>query len=79
MGGEKVFRDAIWGRLRFPFRADFVAYRRSGAFDFPQKEWKTRIQNGLMLFLSRFRGFRREVNKRMRSEMIKPFRKVLED
>ncbi|MCK4410302.1 MAG: flavodoxin family protein, partial [Candidatus Eisenbacteria sp.] len=79
VGGEKVLRDAIWGRLRFPFRADFVAYRRSGAFDFPQKEWKSRIQNGLMLFLSKFPGFRKEVNKRMKSEMIKPFRKVLED
>ena len=79
VGGSKVFRDDIWGRLRFPFRADFVAFRRSGAFDFPQKEWKTRIQNGLMLFLSRSPGFRKEVNRRMRDEMIKPFRKILED
>jgi hypothetical protein len=79
VGGAKLFRDAIWGGLRFPFRADFVAYRRSGAFDFPQKDLKSRVQNGLMLLLSRSPRFRKEVNKRMKDEMVKPLRKFLED
>jgi multimeric flavodoxin WrbA len=79
VGGAMLFRDAIWGRLRFPFRADFVAYRRSGAFDFPQKNLKSRIQNGLMLLLSRSPRFRKEVNRRMRDEMVKPLRKFLDD
>jgi hypothetical protein len=74
-----LFRDAIWGSLRFPFRADFVAYRRSGAFDFPQKNLKSRVRNGLMLLLSRSPRFRKEVNRRMKDEMIKPFRKILDD
>lgn len=79
VGGDKIFRDAIWGRLRFPFRADFVAYRRAGAFDFPQKNLKSRVQNGLMLLLSRSPRFRKEVNRRMKDEMVKPLRKFLED
>ncbi len=79
VGGAKVFRDDIWGRLRFPFRADFVAFRKSGAFDFPQKNLKSRILNGLMLFLSKSPAFRKEVNRRMKDEMIKPLRKFLED
>ncbi len=79
VGGAMLFRDAIWGRLRFPFRADFVAYRKSGAFDFPQKDLKSRIQNALMLFLSRSPRFREKVNRRMKDEMVKPLRKFLED
>jgi hypothetical protein len=75
VGGAKLFRDAIWGRLRFPFRADYVAYKKLGIYDFPQKEYKTRIQNAIMLLLSRLPAFRREVNKRMKKEMIKPLLK----
>ena len=74
-----LFRYAIWGRLRFPFRADFVAYRRSGAFDFPQKDLKSRIQNALMLLLSRSPRFRKEVNRRMKDQMVKPLRTFLEE
>jgi multimeric flavodoxin WrbA len=78
VGGTKLFRDEIWGRLRFPFRADYMAYNKLGTYDFPQKNYKSRIQNAIMLLLSKFPSFRREVNRRMKKEMIKPFEKLLE-
>ena len=78
VGGTKLFRDEMWGRLRFPFRADYLAYKKLGAFDFPQKNYKTRIQNAIMLLLSKSPAFRKEINKRMKKEMIKPLQKVLE-
>ncbi|MEA3309266.1 MAG: NAD(P)H-dependent oxidoreductase [Chloroflexota bacterium] len=78
IGGTKLFRDAIWGRLRFPFRADYLAYKKLGVFDFPQKQYKMRIQSAIMSLLSKLPAFRREVNKRMKDEMIKPFQKVLD-
>jgi hypothetical protein len=77
VGGTKLFRDAMWGRLRFPFRADYLAYKELGIFDFPQKQYKMRIQNAVMLLLSKSPAFRKEVNKRMKDEMIKSFQKVL--
>ena len=77
VAATKLFRDEMWGRLRFPFRADYMEYKRSGVFDFPQKNWKSRIQNSIMLFLSGSPKFRIEVNKRMKDEMIKPFQKFL--
>ena len=79
VGGTKLFRDDIYGRLRFPFRADHLAYKKLGIYDFPQKEYKTRVQNAAMLFLSKFPAFRKEVNKRMKKEMIKPLEKVLKE
>jgi len=78
VGGKKLFRDDIYGRLRFPFRADYVAYKKLGVYDFPQKKYKTRIRNAIMLLLSKLPTFRKEVNKRMKKEMIKPLQKVLE-
>lgn len=72
LAGTKLFRDEIWGRLRFPFRADYMEYKRGGVFDFPQQYWKVRIKNAIMLLLSRYAKFRIEVNKRMKDEMIKP-------
>lgn len=63
VAATKLFRDEMWGRLRFPFRADYMEYKRSGVFDFPQKNWKSRIQNSIMLFLSGSPKFRIEVNK----------------
>jgi hypothetical protein len=27
VGGMKIFRDDVWGRLRFPFRADHQFYK----------------------------------------------------
>ena len=77
VAGTKLFRDDIWGRLRFPFRADYLEYKSSAIFDFPQADWKSRIRNSLMLFLSRSPKFRSEVNKRMKDEMIKPFEKLI--
>ena len=77
VAGTNLFRDEIWGRLRFPFRADFLEYKRLGVFHFPQKNWKSRIQNSIMLFLSRSLKFRRQVNQRMKDEMIQPFQKIL--
>lgn len=79
IAGTKLFRDEIWGRLRFPFRADYVEYKRTGVFDFPQNHWHYRIQNSIMLLLSRSFEFRKQVNKRMKDEMIKPFQKVLKN
>ena len=79
VGGTKLFRDDIWGRLRFPFRADHRAFKKLGIYNFPQKKYKTRIQNRIMLLLSKLPAFRREVNRRMKEEMIKPLEKVLEN
>ncbi len=78
VGGRKLFRDEIWGRLRFPFRADYLLYKKLGVFDFPQKNYKTRVQNAIMSLLSKSPGFRKEVNKRLKGEMIKPLQKIIE-
>jgi len=77
VGGHKLFRDAVYGRLRFVFMADHRAYKRLGLYDFPQKDYATRIANAIMgplLRSERFReGFRQQINDRM----VAPYRKLL--
>ena len=79
VGGKKVFRDDIYGRLRFPFRADHNFYKKNKLYDFPQKDYKSRITNSMMMLLSRIPSMRKEIyTKRIKTEMIKPLQKVLE-
>jgi len=78
IGGRKLFRDDIYTRLRFPFRADYKFYKKLGFFDFPQKEYKVRISNAMMSLLVTIPSMRKEIyQRRMITEMIKPFQKFL--
>ncbi|MFQ5456028.1 MAG: NAD(P)H-dependent oxidoreductase [Nitrospirota bacterium] len=77
IGGMKIFRDDIWGRLRFIFQADHKFYKRHGIYDFPQKDIRTRISNAMMILLTKQPSFRKEFTKRIKTEMIKPLQKVL--
>lgn len=78
VGGMKIFRDDIWGRLRFPFQADNKFYKRGRLYDFPQKDYKARITNAIMMLLTKFPSMRKEIyRKRMKAEMIKPFQKIV--
>jgi multimeric flavodoxin WrbA len=78
IGGRKVFRDDIWGRLRFVFQADDAFYRRHGMYDFPQKDVKMRVRNATMMLLTKIPRFKKEFIRRLKGEMIKPHQNVLE-
>jgi multimeric flavodoxin WrbA len=79
VGGRKVIRDDIYGRLRFPFRSDHHFFKKNGWYDFPQKDYQSRITNSILMLLSRIPSMRRELyTKRMKTEMIKPLQKAVE-
>jgi len=79
VGGTKIFRDDIYGRLRFPFQADHRFYRRHGIYDFPQqKDYKVRITNSVLMLLTKIPLMRKEIyTRRLKLEIIKPLQKVL--
>jgi multimeric flavodoxin WrbA len=79
VGGMKIFRDDVWGKLRFPFQADHRFYKSHGVYDFPQRDYKTRMTATLLRLLTKIPRIRKEIyEKRMREEMIKPLQKVVE-
>jgi len=78
VGGWKIFRDDVFGRLRFPFISDYKYYREHKVFDFPKKLSKIHMTNVILILLSKFNGFRNEIYKRrMRKEIIKPLTNVV--
>ena len=78
VGGTKLFRDEIWGRLRPSFAADYRFYQKHGMHDFPQKDYKMRLIVGIFMLLEKLPAFRKEYVKRTKAEMIKPLQKIVE-
>ncbi len=78
VGGMKVFRDEIYGPLRFVFRADHLYYRKHGYYDFPQKNIGMRLTNLLMGALNRIPQFRKKVQKEMKAYMLMPYKRIVE-
>jgi multimeric flavodoxin WrbA len=77
VGGMLIFRDAIYGRLRFPFQADYKYYKKNGYFNFPQKNYKTRVTNMAMGLLIKIPPIRKEIyQNKIKNEMIKPFQNI---
>jgi hypothetical protein len=77
--GRKLLRDEIWASLRFVFPKDHAYYRRHGLYDFPRRSLGTRINEAFVRLMLRFPGFRKEFRKRLRTEMIKPLEKAVEE
>lgn len=77
VGGMKIFRDEIYGGLRFVFQEDHRYYRRHGIYDFPQKKRLLLVFMSALILLSRIPFFRKKVQGRMGKMMTMPYRKVL--
>jgi multimeric flavodoxin WrbA len=77
VGGAKLFRDAVWSRLRVVFQADHNYYKKHGFYNFPQKNYKWRLINGGMILLTKIPFIRREFIKRIKEEMITPYMNTL--
>ncbi|MDO9088465.1 MAG: NAD(P)H-dependent oxidoreductase [Anaerolineaceae bacterium] len=60
VGGHKVFRDDIWGRLRPLWQADYRYFKKHGLFDFPQKDIKIRVLSPILMLLTRIPAVRRK-------------------
>jgi multimeric flavodoxin WrbA len=78
LAAHKIFRDAVYGPMRMAFMADHRAYKRLGFYDFPQKDYATRIANTIMGILLRSPGFREGFKRQINDRMVAPYQKLLE-
>ena len=78
VAGNKIFRDDIYGDIRFPFVADYKAYKASGIFDFPHKKYISRIRNSIFALMVKIPSFRKEIyNNQILPSMVQPFQKYI--
>ena len=76
----KIFRDDIYGPLRFPFLADYKTYKRLGIFSFSHRKIKYKVQNLVFSFLTKIPKIRKEIYKKeIIPGMVKPLIKVVEN
>ena len=78
VGGQKLFRDEMWGPLRAVFVADHKYYKQRGYYDFPQNDYKTRLFNFIFVPLLGVSFIRRWWQKNMKENMIRSYRQLLE-
>ena len=78
VGGHKVFRDDIWGRIRMVWQADHRYYKKHGKYDFPHKDYKTRFANLIVMSLTKIPRFRKEFYENMMKHPKKQLGKIIE-
>ena len=76
----KLFRDEIYGGIRFPFIADHRYYKKHGLYKFPGSDLRRRLFADVMTLLVKFPRIREDIyKKRLKSEVIKPYQRFLAD
>lgn len=78
VGGRKIFRDEVYGPLRFAFQADYRYYKKHGYFDFPQKNYKVRRMNLFMMLMTKIPPVRKKFLKILKEQMVKPVKIIAE-
>ena len=78
VGARKLFRDEIWGPLRFPFVADHQFYSKNGLYDFPQQDYATQARNLMMGLMIKVPSIRKKIYSSMlMDKMTEPYKKLL--
>jgi len=75
--GMKIFRDEIFGGLRFVFQSDHRYYKKHGIYDFPHKKRAVRLLMSLLIPVSKIPFLRKKISGRMKRMMVLPYKKVL--
>ena len=79
VGGLKIFRDEIWGPLRFPFVADHQYYKKHGVYDFPQYDYASRVRNFFLGLLAKIPAVRKELyGPKMTEYMVRDYKRFVE-
>jgi hypothetical protein len=78
VGGMKIFRDDIYGRLRMIFPADHKAYKKSGLYKtFPQSAFKTVMFNTFGEPILNLPAMRKKWGKMIKQQMVGQHKQVV--
>lgn len=78
VGGTKIFRDLIYV-MRGLMKADHKYYRKTGVYDFPQKEKKRILLMQLVGLMLLNKNVQQKMKGRMNKYIIAPYEKAVQD
>lgn len=78
VAGHKIFRDNVWGRLRPIWQADHRYYKRHGWYDFPQRDFKIRTINSVLMLLTKIPGIRKRYYANVKVFPAKRYRRFID-
>jgi multimeric flavodoxin WrbA len=78
VGGHKIFRDDIWGRLRMIWQVDHRYFKKHGKYDFPQKDYKIRIMTAIVMLLTKIPKFRKKFYANLKKSPAERLKKFIE-
>lgn len=78
VAGHKVFRDAVWSHLRFPFLADHKYYSENGYYDFPREDDKALESSLQMIEAVQDPEARKEIRKSLKTGLLEPLKHIIE-
>jgi len=79
VGGKKIFRDAVYGKMRFVFQADHRFYEEHGYYDFPHNDKTAKKMNEKFIPLTQNEKYRKVFYSVLKTEMIKPLKSVVDN
>jgi multimeric flavodoxin WrbA len=78
VGGMKIFRDDIYGRLRMIFPADHRAYGRTGVYKtFPQAHLRMRLANTFAAPIVNLPPIRKPFVEQVKAQMVRPYKDLV--
>jgi len=78
VGGMKIFRDDIYGRLRMIFPADHRAYKQNGLYKtYPQAEFGTIMANTFAAPILNLPPIRKKFDKMIKKQMVMQHKQVV--
>jgi multimeric flavodoxin WrbA len=78
VGGKKIFRDSVAGRMRLIFHADHVYFKKHGWYDFPHRKYRQRLLNAALAPLFWIPVFRKRFYQiGIKPGMIRPLENML--
>lgn len=78
VGGHKIFRDNVFGRLRPLWQADHRHYKKHGWYDFPQRNIKLKIINPIMMGATKIPAIRKKYYDNIMKFPAQRFGKLVE-
>ena len=77
VGGMKIFRDDIWGKLRFVFQADHKYFEEHGLYDFPQNDKDAIAFSEQMIEATKDPEKKEEIRKMLKMQMVVPLENIV--